>query len=144
MAKYRSFFRWLTPILAVGCVLATSCVLLFAWPSFTRQPVGPARATLPETVEGPAPSESDPDVWYEFGRSFVGYTKADITERFGPPTDTWRGHYGRPRLSKVRTYPEAVTLVYQRASGSLYLSFCCEKGRWVCFSAQWMTKDSVF
>jgi hypothetical protein len=41
-------------------------------------------------------------------------------------------------------YPEAIMLAYERPTGTLYLSFCLEKGEWVCFRADWLPKGWVF
>jgi hypothetical protein len=136
--------RWVAvTVPLILCVGVAGCVA-FYWPWIVRAPVGPARQPLPYTIEGPISSESDPLSWVEFGQRFIGHTEASIIERFGPPTDTWKGHYGLPRMRERQAYPEAVTHVYQRPSGRMYLSYCREKGKSVCFSATWLSEGSMF
>lgn len=126
--------RVLVGIGAIACV-ALAGYLVAVWPSLTRDPVGPPRGELSQVVEG----GSEPTAG-----AFVGHPEANIAERFGPPTHRWRGHYGAPPLSYQRTYPEAVTAVYERPAGTLYLSFCEERGRLVCFGSDWLPAGWVF
>jgi hypothetical protein len=105
------------------------------WPMLTRDPVGPPREMLPSSVEGGLEVIEG---------QFLGHTETDIVERFGPPSHRWEGHYGAPAIEIPRTYPDAITATYLRASGILYLSFCREGGQLVCFSSHWMPEGAVF
>jgi hypothetical protein len=104
-----------------------------------RDAIGPARGELPATLEG----FWDPERSRTQGE-FVGHRKSNITERFGPPTHQCSGHYGAPPLAFQWKYVEAFTLVYERPTGTLYLSFCWERGDWVCFSSSWVPPGWVF
>jgi hypothetical protein len=127
--------RWVVVVLAmlVGCVLTGYLATL--WPWLTRGPIGPPRGELPRALEG----GSEP-----ISGQLVGQPQSSILGRFGPPTHRWEGHYGNPPVSYTRTYPDAVTVAYERPTGTLYLSFCKEEGRLVCFSSDWMPTGCVF
>ncbi|MBP3956122.1 hypothetical protein J8F10_12595 [Gemmata sp. G18] len=144
MTNRRGWALRLVIVLLVPCVATGALAAVTYWPYLTRSAVGPPKFPLPGTIEGPAYSEADAANWYEFDRCFVGHTEASITEHFGPPTEHWAGHYGMPPLSVQRLYPEAVTHIYQRPSGQMYLSYCREKEQWVCFSATWLAQGAVF
>lgn len=116
-------------------VFGVGCYVVVVWPSFVREPVGPPKTKLPETLEGGMNLVSE---------QFVGHTEADIAKRFGPPSHSWHGHYGLPDIEFQRKYPEAITSTYNRESGTLYLSFCKEGGRSVCFCSDWMPAGWVF
>lgn len=122
-------------ILAVLACGGLAGYLIIVWPSLTREPVGPPRGELPQAVEGwPEPTSGQ----------FVGHPESSIVERFGPPTHRWQGRYGAPRVSYRRTYPDAITATYKRPTGILYLSFCKEQGRLLCFSSDWLPEGWEF
>jgi hypothetical protein len=127
--------RRIAVVLAALAGLTLAGYLVAVWPSLTRQPVGPPRGELPQGVEGGSEPAS--------GR-FVGHPEADIVGRFGLPTHRWRGHFGAPPVSYQRAYPDAVTATYERPAGALYLSYCEERGRLVCFSSEWLPAGWVF
>lgn len=105
------------------------------WPIWTRESVGPPGGELPHMVEG----GQEP-----IAGQFVGYSESSIVEQFGPPSTRWKGHYGAPPLVYRWKYPDAVTATYIRPSGTLYLSYCRERGRVVCFRSDWMPAGAVF
>ena len=107
----------------------------YVWPSLMREPVGPPRGELPQAVEGGSEPTSG---------QFLGHPESDIVERFGLPTHRWEGHYGAPPISYQRKYPNVITVTYERPTGTLYLSFCKEQGRLVCFRSAWMPAGWVF
>ena len=49
-----------------------------------------------------------------------------------------------PGLKYTLTYPDAVSVTYVRPDGELYLSYCWEWGKWVCFRSDWMPEGWVF
>jgi hypothetical protein len=101
----------------------------------SREPVGPPNGDLPNAIEGgPEPA---------FGQ-FVGHSESSIVVRFGPPSNRWKGHYAAPPISYRLKYPDAITATFVRPSGVLYLSFCREEGRLVCFSSAWMPEGWAF
>ncbi|MGL6076244.1 MAG: hypothetical protein ACRC8S_18980 [Fimbriiglobus sp.] len=102
--------------------------LLPMWPILTREPVGPPSNDLPQSVEGETFASGD----------FAGHTADSILERFGSPTHRWEGHYGAPRWDFQQKYPDANTAVYEQPTGSLYLSFCKDRGQLVCFRSHWL------
>ena len=122
-------------VLAVLACVAMAGYLAAVWPSLTREPVGPPPSELPQVVDGGSKPTSG---------QFVGHPEASIVERFGPPNHHWQGHYGAPPVSYQRTYPDAITATYERSTGTLYLSFCEERGRLVCFRSDWMPTGYVF
>jgi hypothetical protein len=67
---------------------------------------------------------------------YVGQTRDAIERRFGAPSRVRAGHY-------YMKDPSAVTLLYERLSGTLYLSFQEVDGEWVCFSSDWVPKGRV-
>src|SRR5262245_36188325 len=135
MVAVMSKRRRIAVALAVLSCVALAGYLVAVWPSLTRESVGPPRGELPQVVEG----GSQP-----FSGQFVGHPESSIMERFGPPTHRWEGHYGAPPVSYQRTYTDAITVTYERPTGTLYLSFCKEQGRLVCFSSDWMPTGWVF
>lgn len=109
-------------IFLAGCV--TGC-LVALWPWMTRPPVGPPVGPMPQTLDGGLnPQQGD----------FVGFSETEIVERFGPPTHRWKGHFG---LRSDSEYPDAITATYILPAGILFLSFCEEGGRLVCFTSVW-------
>jgi hypothetical protein len=121
--------------LALLAGVALAGYLVAVWPSLTRKPVGPPQGELPQAVEGGLEPSSG---------QFVGHPEASIEEQFGPPTHRWQGHYGNPPVSYRMMYPDAITATYERATGTLYLSFCKEQGRLVCFSSDWVPTGWMF
>jgi hypothetical protein len=118
--------------LLVSALLAVGMRFLSRW---LTERVGSPNGELPAAIEaGRKPVFGD----------FYGHTQASIIERFGLPSLRWEGHYGMPPLSYSERYPDAVTMTYRRPTGTLYLSFCLEKGEWVCFSSAWMPTGCVF
>src|SRR5262245_29598167 len=101
--------------------------------------VPPPIGDLPESVEGEKDGFSR-----TFEDRFLGHTKESIIRRFGPPSVQFDGHYANPPFEYRWFFFDAVTLMYERPSGSLYLSFCYQKGQWVCFSADWLPTGAVF
>jgi hypothetical protein len=138
MTKYR-VPRWLA--VAVPCVFVvggTFC-FIFYWPCITRPYITAPHHSLPATVAGPSQSPFD-----SFESAFIGHEEKSIVEHFGQPNARIKDHYGNPPLSYRRTYPEAYTTLYTCNSGTLYLSFCEQRGRWVCFRANWLPTGSAF
>ena len=74
----------------------------------------------------------------------VGQTKQAIVARFGPPSNQWEGHYGNPDDRYCKANNPAITFIYERPSGILYLSFKQVNGAWVCFTSDWMPNGCVF
>lgn len=122
-------------VFAAIAVVALACYLVTVWPYLTRERVGPPIGDLPQAVEGGTEPTSG---------QFVGHPEPSIVARFGRPTHRWRGHYGNPPTNYCRVYPDAFTLTYARPTGTLYLSFCEEQGRFVCFSSDWLPTGVVF
>lgn len=132
--------RWVAvcvPLILVGGVL---CCVVFYWPWITRPRVGPSQGSLPASLEG----GTEPSEFLEFQDRFLGHTEADVLARFGPPNETLRADGPHTALFDVRKYPEAHTAVYTQKGGRLYLSFCKQRGRWVCFAAVWQPLGWVF
>jgi hypothetical protein len=100
---------------AILAALTTVALVMGICPWLARNEIGPPQAELPQTLEGGSELVSG---------QFIGHTEASIVERFGQPTHTWRGHYGNPPLSYRLKYLDAITTTYNRATGTLYLSFC--------------------
>ena len=121
-------------LLLLGCVVGVLCCVYF-WPMLTREAIGPPKGALPDSIEG----GNDP-----VSGQWVGHVETDVVERFGPPSHRWSGHYAAPPVEYKRRYPDAVTLTYIRPAGILYLSFCRENGRLVCFSSDWLPEGWVF
>ncbi|HSQ58217.1 MAG TPA: hypothetical protein VLM40_21005, partial [Gemmata sp.] len=108
-----------------------------------RELIGPPTHALPDSLDGPNGSKTSPEDWHQFDQQFIGHTEAAITTRFGPQTHRWEGMYGNPPVHYRMKYPDAVTAIYERPSGALYLAFCWEKDKLVCFSANWVPKGVV-
>jgi hypothetical protein len=68
---------------------------------------------------------------------FVGQTKAAIEARYGKPTREHAGYYGKPDVSYEKEHSPAITTLYIRFSGRLFLSFEQREGEWVCFDSLW-------
>ncbi len=117
--------------------IALSIHLVNSWQNTARKPVGVPVFELPEldVFDG----EKKP-----VQGTLAGHAESKILERFGPPSDRWDGHFGCPPYDYSRQYPDAVTAVYIRPSGTLYLSFCQQEGRSVCFSSCWLPKGWAF
>jgi hypothetical protein len=75
---------------------------------------------------------------------YVGQTKTSIFKQYGAPTHEWNGCYGNPSGDYAKKHDGAVTVVYQRSTGLLYLSFDRVGDEWVCFSSHWMPNSSMF
>ena len=99
-----------------------------------RSPVGPPVGEMPATIDE-APHAAS---------RYIGHIKDRVIERYGPATRQWEGHYGNPPLSYRTRFDPTITLVYDRPTGSLYLSFATEHEEWVCFSAHWLAKGATF
>jgi hypothetical protein len=130
-----SKWRWTAVVLAVLVCVASAGYLATVWPSLIREPVGPPQCELPQVVEG----GSEP-----ISGQLVGQPESSIVEQFGPPTRRSEGHYGNPPVSYRRAYRDAITVTYVRPTGTLYLSFCTEQDRLVCFSSDWLPTGVVF
>jgi hypothetical protein len=115
-------------ILAILACVALAWYFVAVLPILMREPVGQPRGALPQAVEGGSEPTSG---------QFVGHHETSIVERFGPPSWRWEGHYGAPAESYERIYPDAITMTYERKTGTLFLSFCKERGRLVCFRSDW-------
>jgi hypothetical protein len=126
---------WVAVVLAVRVCGALTGYLATVWPALTCEPVGPPRGELPQALEG----ESVP-----ISGQLVGQLRSSILARFGPPTHRWKGHYGNPPLSYRWAYAGAITITYERPTGTLSLSFCKEASRLVCFSSDWLPAGGVF
>jgi hypothetical protein len=127
--------RWIAVVLIVLVGVGLTSYLLTQWPYVTRGPVSPPKGELPQVVEGGAEPTSG---------QFVGHPESSILQRFGPPTHQWQGHYGNPPVKYRRAYSDAITVVYERPTGILYLSFCKEGSRLVCFSSDWLPAGWAF
>ena len=75
---------------------------------------------------------------------FLGHTEAAISERFGAPTHRWKGHYGLSSPRYRWQYYDAISITYENPSGTLYLSFCKQRGEWTCFSSSWLPPGAMF
>ena len=139
MANHRRLLFRISIALFVVFALLLTVSLLYWWPSLTREPIGPPRHPLPDTVD--CPQGASP--WREFELRFVGHAEESIIDRFGPPAQRWKGHYGAPPVNYQRSYPGAFSMTYERPSGTLYLSFCVENGQVVCFGATWLPKGTM-
>lgn len=131
--------RWMAiavPLVFLGG--AVFCVVFYS-PWILRQEIPTASHSLPESVVCPTSTSFD-----GFESRFIGHKDDAIAAQFGPPTERINGHYGNPPVSVQRMYPEAFTYVYTSSTGSLYLSFCQQRGRWVCFRASWLPEGSAF
>jgi hypothetical protein len=131
--------RWVAvavPLILCGGV--TFCVV-FYWPWITRPRIT-WQHPLPRSLE-PGAASSD---WRAFEERFIGHEEKDVIARFGPPAERFNGQYGAPQVSEQRKYPEAHTLVLVGKGGRLYLSFCQQRGRWVCFSAGWLPDGASY
>jgi hypothetical protein len=136
--KYR-VPRWMAfavPITFIGG--AVFCAAFYS-PWITRARIPSPRHSLPPGTACPTATPFE-----GFESRFIGHEDVDIVAQFGPPTGCINGHYGSPPMSVKRTYPEAFTYVYTSSSGSLYLSFCNQRGRWVCFVASWLPEGAAF
>lgn len=111
----------------------------FYSPWIVRAKIPSPREPLPPSVVCPTTGQ-----FGAFESRFIGHEDVDIVAQFGTPTARINGHYGNPPLTEKRTYPEAFTFVYAGSTGSLYLSFCNQRGRWVCFSASWLPEGAAF
>lgn len=127
--------RRTTIVLATVAGVALGGYAILRYPAWTRTPVGAPVEGLPAAIEDGSEPTAD---------RFVGHTEADIVSRFGPPTHSWSGHYGAPPLQFQHVYHDATTATYVRAGGVLYLSYCVEGGRRVCFTSHWMPEGCVF
>jgi hypothetical protein len=74
----------------------------------------------------------------------IGQKKDEFVSQYGRPTKQWPGIYGGPPDDYSQSHPTAITLVYERASGTLYLAFEIINSEWVCFSSDWMPTGCVF
>jgi hypothetical protein len=78
------------------------------------------------------------------GEEYHGQTRAAILTRLGPPTHEWNGHYGNPPLGYVDAHSPAISMIYERPFGRLYLSFEQVDGEWICFSSSWLEPGAAF
>ena len=125
--------RTVSFVLAFG-LLALAASVLAAWFP-PREPVGQPKSKLPHAMEGGQEPISG---------QFVGHPESSVAEQFGAPTSRWEGHYGSPPIKYQRIYRDAVTVTYTRPTGTHYLSYCRERGTWVCFGSNWMPVGYVF
>jgi hypothetical protein len=76
---------------------------------------------------------------------YIGWTRTAIEAKHGPPSHEWQGHYGPPVDEEyARKHDPAVTVIYERGDGTLYVSFEKKNGEWICFRSDWMPTGWVF
>jgi hypothetical protein len=133
--------RWVAvTVPLILCAGVAGCVV-FYWPWITRPRIGSPQHPLPYAIECPAePSFARRD----FEEQFIGHEEKDVLARFGAPAERFNGHYGAAPVAERRKYPEAHTAVLAGHGGRLYLSFCQQRGRWVCFAASWLPEGAAF
>lgn len=113
------------PLVLCGGVLF--CVVLY-WPWITRPRVQ-WRHALPERLDGTA-----------FEDRFSGHSETAIVARFGEPVERLGGN--GPFEFDRREYPEARVVRYAGLRGALFLAYCRQRGKWVCFRAHWQADPS--
>lgn len=69
---------------------------------------------------------------------YVGQTWEAILGKVGKPSSEREGHYGNPPVDYIQEHSLALTLIYARPYGVLYLCFEKVDGLWVCFSSDWV------
>ncbi len=74
---------------------------------------------------------------------YVGETRAAILSRSGPPTHEWKGIYAAPPVEYAELHPEAITMIYQRPTGALYLAVEPINDVLTCFSSDWVPKGMI-
>lgn len=132
--------RWVgVGLLLVFGVGGTLC-LAFYWPWLTRTRVE-ARHPLPASIERRTLSATE---WHDLEKCFIGHSEEAISTRFGRPQIEFNGPYGMPPVEERRTYPEARTRVYVANGGQLYVAFCRQRGKWVCYTAAWLPTGASF
>ena len=128
-------------VVIVGIALAIPPVyVLQEWPRLTREPMPAPEFELPELAAFDVIEFDE----HHLRRHLLGHSEARVVERYGRPSQSFDGHYGMPDLTVQREYSDATSAVYERASGSLYLSYCKQDGKMVWFSAFWLPKGGVF
>jgi hypothetical protein len=75
---------------------------------------------------------------------YLGKTKASIIQRYGPPSKEWAGHYGSPPTDYMEQHSPSVSLLYQRLTGTLYISLEKKDDDWICYSSHWMPNGAEF
>jgi hypothetical protein len=73
----------------------------------------------------------------------VGWTEKQIKDRFGEPSHQWSGFYGKPPATYTLLHPSAVSMVYERFTGTLYVSVEPVNGEWVCFECTWAPNGCI-
>jgi hypothetical protein len=71
----------------------------------------------------------------------VGQKKGDLLRRFGQPSDEKPGIPRHPAVEFTQAHPTAVTLIYYRSTGVLYLTFEKIDDEWICFSSDWYSNN---
>lgn len=132
--SWKSWKFWRITVLMISCFIAVQYVL-YQWPSWTRVSIRAPLSAMPTDVEAGS------RVVYG---NWIGFTESQIEERIGTPTHRRAGHYGVPGVKYRFIYPDAVTATYVRTSGILYLSYCIDCGRLVCFRSDWFPSGTVF
>jgi hypothetical protein len=74
---------------------------------------------------------------------YTGLTKESIVERYGPPAREWEGPYGLPPPEYIKQHSPMITIVYERWTGTLYLSLDKKRGEWICFRSDWVPVGCV-
>jgi hypothetical protein len=126
---------WAAAVLTAILCWALAYCWLSIWPYLSRAAIGPPHGELPQTLDCIERSTEE---------LFVGHLESRIVQQFGLPTQRWEGHYGNPPVRYCRTYPDAITFTYERPTGTLFLSFCREGPKLVCFSSDWLPSGWAF
>lgn len=109
--------------------IEVACVILF-WPMLTREPLKVLRpGGLPPSVDVGSTSSN---------MHLVGYTETQILTQYGPPTESWDGHYHRPHWRWWRKYPDEISCSYIRPTGTLFISYIRQDGILTCSCSIWL------
>ena len=69
---------------------------------------------------------------------YLGKSKTFIIQKYGSPSKEWAGHYGKPPTDYIEEHSPSTTLLYERFTGTLYISFERKDDDWVCYSSYWL------
>lgn len=125
------FIKWMVGLLAVVVVVIIGASVALYLGLF-QDHVPKSHQELPPSIES--------------GREhqFVGHSLTSIFEKYGKPDTQWDGLFGNQEAWPRLKYWNAVTWVYRRPTGELYLSFCPQDGGRICFRSTWLPTGSSF